>query len=144
MIILQPGNNIRMNIVYKDMDGRVISPDSLLQGTDFKAEVTLFNPGVKGYLKEMALNQIFPSGWEIHNSRMDMYNSEEGDRADYKDIRDDRVYTYYKLGTGSTKTFVVKLNAAYKGRFYLPTIETEAMYDNSINSRIPGKWVIVK
>lgn len=137
-------NNIRMNIVYKDMDGRVISPDSLLQGTDFKAEVTLFNPGVKGYLKEMALNQIFPSGWEIHNSRMDMYNSEEGDRADYKDIRDDRVYTYYKLGTGSTKTFVVKLNAAYKGRFYLPTIETEAMYDNSINSRIPGKWVVVK
>lgn len=137
-------NNVRMNIVYKNMDGLVISPDSLLQGTDFKAEVTLFNPGIKGYLREMALNQIFPSGWEIHNSRMDMYNSEEGDRADYKDIRDDRVYTYYKLGKGSRKTFVVKLNAAYKGKFYLPTLETEAMYDNSINARIPGKWVLVK
>jgi uncharacterized protein YfaS (alpha-2-macroglobulin family) len=137
-------SNVKMSIVYKDMDGRVISPDSILQGTDFKAEVSLFNPGTKGYLREMALNQIFPSGWEIHNSRMDLYNSEEGSRADYKDIRDDRVYTYYKLGSGSRKTFTVKLNAAYKGKFYLPTVETEAMYDNSINARTPGKWVIVK
>ena len=85
-----------------------------------------------------------PSGWEIHNSRMDLYDSEEGSRADYKDIRDDRVYTYYGLGTGSTKTFTVKLSAAYKGKFYLPSIESEAMYDNTINSRKKGKWIYVK
>jgi len=136
--------NVRMTIEYKDMDDRKISPDTIEQGSDFKAEVTIYNPGYKGYLREMALNQIFPSGWEIHNSRMDLYNSEEGSRADYKDIRDDRVYTYYKLGTGSKKTFTVKLNAAYKGRFYLPTVETEAMYDDAINSRLPGRWVVVK
>lgn len=137
-------SNVRMSIEYKDMDGNTIYPDTLQQGLDFKAEVTVYNPGFKGYLREMALNQIFPSGWEIHNSRMDLYNSEEGSRADYKDIRDDRVYTYYKLGTGSKKTFTVKLNAAYKGKFYLPTVETEAMYDDAINARIPGKWVVVK
>lgn len=136
--------NVRMTIEYKDMDNRTIFPDTIEQGVDFKAEVTIYNPGFKGYLREMALNQIFPSGWEIHNSRMDLYNSEEGSRADYKDIRDDRVYTYYKLGTGSKKTFTVKLNAAYKGKFYLPTVETEAMYDDAINARIPGRWVIVK
>lgn len=137
-------SNLRMSVYYSDMDGNKINPDTIAQGTDFKASVYVSNPGTKGYLREMALNQIFPSGWEIHNSRMDLYNSEEGSRADYKDIRDDRVYTYYKLGRGSNKTFTVKLNAAYKGRFYLPTVESEAMYDNTINARVPGKWVIVK
>jgi len=35
------------------------------------------------------------------------------------------------------------LNAAYLGRFYLPTISTEAMYDNTVSARKPGKWVEV-
>lgn len=137
-------SHLMMNVKYKDLDGTPLSPDTIEQGTDFKVEVTVKNPGTKGYLREMAINQIFPSGWEIHNSRMDLYNSEEGSRADYKDIRDDRVYTYYGLGIGSSKTFTVKLSAAYKGTFYLPSLESEAMYDNSINSRKKGKWVVVK
>ena len=137
-------SHLSMNIKYFDLDGRSISPDTIQQGTDFKVEVTVKNPGTKGYLREMAINQIFPSGWEIHNSRMDQYNSEEGSRADYKDIRDDRVYTYYRLGIGSTKTFTVKLSAAYKGKFYLPSVESEAMYDNTVNARKKGKWIVVE
>lgn len=39
-----------------------------------------------------------------------------------------------------TSTFRIVLNAAYIGKFYLPTIYCEAMYDNTINSRKPGKW----
>ena len=137
-------SHLMMKVNYVDLDGKKLNPDTIQQGTDFKVEVTVKNPGTKGYLREMAINQIFPSGWEIHNSRMDLYDSEEGSRADYKDIRDDRVYTYYGLGTGSTKTFTVKLSAAYKGKFYLPSIESEAMYDNTINSRKKGKWIYVK
>ena len=137
-------SHLAMKLKYYDLDGNRINPDTIQQGTDFKVEVIVKNPGTKGYLREMAINQIFPSGWEIHNSRMDLYNSEEGSRADYKDIRDDRVYTYYGLGIGSTKTFVVKLSAAYKGKFYLPSVESEAMYDNTINARKKGRWVVVK
>jgi uncharacterized protein YfaS (alpha-2-macroglobulin family) len=40
-------------------------------------------------------------------------------------------------------TFRIVLNAAYVGRYYLPTVYCEAMYDNTINSRKPGKWVEV-
>ena len=137
-------SHLAMKLKYYDLDGNRINPDTIQQGTDFKVEVVVKNPGTKGYLREMAINQIFPSGWEIHNSRMDLYNSEEGSRADYKDIRDDRVYTYYGLGIGSTKTFVVKLSAAYKGKFYLPSVESEAMYDNTINARKKGRWVVVE
>jgi uncharacterized protein YfaS (alpha-2-macroglobulin family) len=133
--------DLTMEVKYKDMKGKEIQPDKIFQGTDFVAEVTITNPGTKGYLKEMTLNQIFPSGWEIHNTRMDETGA--ANVARYQDIRDDRVYSYYDLVQKTTKTFVIQLNATYLGRFYLPTVYSEAMYDNLINARVPGRWVEV-
>lgn len=134
-------NNLDMIVTYKNMKGQPIEPDKLQQGTDFIAEVTISNPGKKGFLKEMALNQVFPSGWEIHNSRMD--ESGAAHAARYQDIRDDRIYSYYDLAENTSKTFTVQLNATYLGKFYLPTLYSEAMYDNMINARVPGRWVEV-
>lgn len=137
-------NGVKMYITYTDMEGNAIDVSKLQQGTDFKAKVTLTNLNADKYYREMSLTQIFPSGWEIHNSRLDGFKSVHTQSTpDYLDIRDDRVYTYYHLTRGETKTFVVLLNAAYEGRFYLPTVYTEAMYDNTINARKPGQWVEV-
>jgi len=133
---------LKMQITYKNMKGLDILPNKIIQGMDFMAEVTITNTGDKGFLKEMTLNQIFASGWEIHNNRMDEQNS-GNNPARYQDIRDDRVYTYYDLAPGASKTFVIQLNATYLGRFYLPTVYTEAMYDQSIHARQPGRWVEV-
>jgi uncharacterized protein YfaS (alpha-2-macroglobulin family) len=134
-------NNLVMDVIYKDMKGSVIQPDKLLQGMDFVAEIKVTNPGTKGFLQEMTLNQIFPSGWEIHNARLDGTGTSSAAR--YQDIRDDRIYTYYDLLPNSSKTFVIQLNATYLGKFYLPTVYSEAMYDNTINARVPGRWVEV-
>ncbi|TAJ75364.1 MAG: hypothetical protein EPO42_14100 [Gallionellaceae bacterium] len=133
--------DLKMEVVYKNMKGEIIQPDKLVQGTDFMAVVTIANPGTKGHLQEMALSQIFPSGWEIHNSRMDETGSASAAR--YQDIRDDRVYSYYELQEKTSKTFVIQLNATYLGKFYLPTVYSEAMYDHLINARVPGRWVEV-
>ena len=143
---LNSESGITMNVNYLDMDGKTINPTSIKQGTDFKMKVTIYNTGSGGYLREMALSQIFPSGWEIHNSRMSNSSTsfnKENSSYDYQDIRDDRVYTYFSLGIGKTKTFVVNLNATYDGKYYLPSILCEAMYDNSISSVKNGKWVEV-
>lgn len=59
----------------------------------------------------------------------------------YQDIRDDRVYTYFNLMRGERKTFVVQLNAAYAGRYYLPGYYCEAMYDNSVSAMKKGQWI---
>ncbi|MGZ3932453.1 MAG: alpha-2-macroglobulin family protein, partial [Bacteroidia bacterium] len=134
-------SHLKMEVKYKNMKGDVIDPSRLQQGTDFVAEVTISNPGSKGFLKEMALNQVFPSGWEIHNSRMDENGSSRAAR--YQDIRDDRVYSYYDLAENTSKTFTIQLNATYLGKFYLPTIYSEAMYDNLIHAKLPGRWVEV-
>jgi hypothetical protein len=36
------------------------------------------------------------------------------------------------------------LNAAYPGKYFLPGTYCEAMYDNTINAGVSGKWVEVK
>ena len=65
------------------------------------------------------------------------------DKPEYMDIRDDRVYSYFDLNKYKTKRFRILLNASYLGKFYLPTVYCEAMYDNEINSRKGGKWIEV-
>ena len=132
-------NDLKVAVNYTTMQGAVIDVTKLEQGTDFIAEVKITNPGTRGEYLQMALSQIFPSGWEIHNTRMDEAESTiKSDYPTYQDIRDDRVYTYFNISPYKTSTFRIVLNAAYIGKFYLPTFYCEAMYDNTINSRKPG------
>ena len=136
--------NLTMKVRYLSMNGNPIDVTQLTQGTDFMAEVTVYNPGILGDYKEMALTQIFPSGWEIHNVRMDEFtNVHEADIPTYRDIRDDRVNSFFDIYRGKTKTYRVLLNAAYQGKFYLPAVSCEAMYNHQIHTRIPGQWVKV-
>jgi uncharacterized protein YfaS (alpha-2-macroglobulin family) len=123
------------------LDGKKIDPSSIEQGTDFVAEVSVRHPGKYGRrYEQMELHQIFPSGWEIINTRLLNLDSFTGsDAPEYQDIKDDRVYTYYNLNSGQTKTFRFLLNASYLGRFYLPTVYSQAMYDNTINARKHGQ-----
>ncbi len=134
--------NINLKVVYKDSDGNTINVSKLPQGSNFKAEVTISNPGQKGVYNELALTQIFPSGWEIINTRLDGSESTNTE-ATYMDIRDDRVMHYFDLKPNQAKTFTVLLNASYKGKYYLPSISVGAMYDNSIFASKAGRWVDV-
>jgi len=137
-------NDLKLSVNYTDMNGKNIDVSELEQGTDFIAEVSVTNPGIKGDYMQMAFTQIFPSGWEIHNTRMDESASTvKSDVPTYQDIRDDRVYTYFNVSSLTTKTFRIALNASYTGKFYLPTVSCEAMYDNTVSARKPGKWVEV-
>lgn len=137
-------NNIKMEVKYMNMQGESIAVDNLKQGTDFMVEVSVTNPGLRGDYEEMAITQIFPSGWEILNNRLDdtdqLYT---GDKPEYLDIRDDRVLTYFDLKRNAKATFKVYLNASYQGSFYMPAVFVEAMYDNNIAGNTKGKWVKV-
>ncbi len=136
--------NLKMDIHYTDLSGQAINPTKITQGTDFLAVITLQNPGQMGYYQEMALTALFPSGWEIINNRLnDQENSFKNSEFTYQDIRDDRVMTYFDLSTYESKTFRILLNAAYEGKYYLPAVQCEAMYDNRINATKAGRWVEV-
>ncbi len=138
-------NNLSLSINYTDTDGGAIEAGRVVQGQEFVATVTVTNPGLRGHYKNIALNQIFPPGWEINNLRLD--DAEDGLKSDpftYQDIRDDRVYTYFDLNAGQRKTFRVMLTASYAGDFYLPAISCEAMYDHSVYARTMGMEVKVE
>ncbi|WP_289053358.1 alpha-2-macroglobulin family protein [Carboxylicivirga marina] len=139
-------SNLQLNVSYQTTNGDAIDVANLQQGTDFMAVVTVNNPGNFGDVENLALTQIFPSGWEIRNTRMeDVESAHELSVPDYRDYRDDRVFTYFDLKRGKHKKFVVLLNAAYTGHYYLPASSCEAMYNNSVSARQPGQWVeIVK
>ena len=137
-------NNIKLMVQYRDMKGNPIDVLKLAQGTDFVAEVTVTNPGLRGRYEELAISQIFPSGWEILNNRLDDTESlYEGVRPEYQDIRDDRVLTYFDLDASRKVTFKVYLNASYQGTYYLPAVSVSAMYDNSVAANTKGQWVKV-
>lgn len=138
-------SQLGINIAYFDMQGKTINPANLPQGADFVAEVKVNHPGTRPIpYRELALNQIFPSGWEIVNTRMDQIEAfKSGDRPEYQDFRDDRVNTFFDLSERQTVVYRVQLTAAYQGRYYLPAVSCEAMYDNSISARQAGMWVEV-
>ena len=133
-----------MNVTYISQNGNAIDVNNLAQGTDFVAKVVIKNPGRRSYYTQMALSQIFPSGWEILNARMlGGEGAFKSSSSTYQDIRDDRVYTYFNIGANETLTYYVQLNASYLGRYFLPGTYCEAMYDNSITAGVNGKWVQV-
>ncbi|RKQ49635.1 hypothetical protein BXY85_0628 [Roseivirga pacifica] len=138
-------NGLRLTVSYSDRDGNALNVNSLPQGTDLVAEVSVYNSGTKGIYEDLALTQIFPSGWEILNERLnEVPGASTATNFDYQDIRDDRVMTYFDLKPSESKTFKVMLNATYSGRFYLPAVNVEAMYDNTVNAQTAGKWVRVE
>jgi uncharacterized protein YfaS (alpha-2-macroglobulin family) len=137
-------NSLKVDVAYADTDGAPVDPAKLEQGQEFVATVTVTNPGLRGQYKNMALNHIFPSGWEINNLRLDEAEDRlKGDAPTYQDIRDDRVYTYFDIAAGQRKTFKVLLTASYAGSYYLPSVTCEAMYDHSIYARKKGQVVEV-
>jgi hypothetical protein len=133
-----------MSVKFVDDAGNVLDVARLKQGMDFIAEVTVQHPGVKFSYTDLALAQVFPSGWEIINTRVQDVNSgPREDQFDYRDYRDDRVHTFFKLNTYEKKTFRVRLNAAYTGKYYLPAVTCESMYETNIHANTQGRWVEV-
>ncbi len=134
--------NLRALIKFKARNGNTIDISKIQQGTDFIAEVTITN--LKGEkVKDIALSEIFPSGWEIVNTRFTDFGNFAQNKATYTDIRDDRANFYFDLKKNESKTMRILLNASYLGKYYLPGIQCEAMYDNDYIVRTKGQWVEV-
>jgi hypothetical protein len=136
-------SGISMKAEYLDVNKNPVDPKVLVQGTDFLMIVKITNTSMIK-LTNLALTQMVPSGWEIRNTRL--FEADYGIKEstyDYRDFRDDRVNTFFGLASAETKTFVLILNAAYKGEFSQPSIWCEAMYKENCFARIPGMAVKV-
>jgi len=149
-------NGLSLSIRYLDMDGEPVDPGAASEGADLIVEATVRNRSGRD-LKDLALTQLLPSGWEIANLRLGEElpkprDEEEGYERpgrepapaplyDYRDQRDDRVLTYFSLGAREEKVFTTYVNKAYQGSFFLPATSVQAMYDERLQAVSPGRWL---
>lgn len=128
-----------LSIKYLDANNKSVNLGVLPHGSDLNVAVTIKNTDQLRTIRDIALSNLFPSGFEILG--MDMDNSGS---FDYQDIRDDRIFTYFELKPGAQKEFIFRVNASYRGKFYLPMQSVEAMYDNSYSGQIKGQWITIE
>lgn len=141
-------SGLTLAVSYTDATGKSVNVDQLEQGTNFAAVVTVRNPSSQG-IRNVVLTEIFPAGWEILNTRFLHQDSpganEPPSSISYQDIRDDRVYTHIDyLPSGRQVTVRINLCAVYPGKFYLPPVYSEAMYDNLTRANTEGRMVEVE
>lgn len=130
---------LEIEVTYRDMKMNPIDISKITQGTDLLVDIKVNNITQRELLN-LVLTHLVASGFQIKNPLF----SSDGKAVknfDYQDVRDDRVYTYFSLRRGETKTFLVALNASYLGQFYQPGIVVEAMYDDSVQANTKGQWV---
>ncbi len=141
--VVNKSEGLKLYVEYYDMDGKIIDSKQLPQGKDFYVRISVLKTAQRK-LRNLALTAIFPSGWEILNTRMvDVGGGLESSASDFQDIRDDRVNLFFDLNHNESKTFYILLNAAYPGNYYRAPVSCKAMYDNSINATNGGGMVEV-
>ena len=134
-------NALKIEVSYKDADGNALNPASIPQGKEFTAVVKVTNPTQNGYTS-LALSERIPSGWEILNDRLRTGVDNSGE---HRDIRDDRCDWFFDLGRGASKTFNLKLRAAYEGTYTLPAVTCSAMYNPHVAANTAsGKAAVVR
>lgn len=138
VIIPSTAKGLKMSLCYVDLKGRPIAIKKLKQDAEFKAKITVTN--LSNDVENMALTYGIPSGWEIWNSRMYGGDSQKYDNCD---IRDSSVNFYFGMKKGETKTFEVRLRAAYLGTYLLPPVVCEDMYDPGCRAIISNRCVAV-
>lgn len=124
----EEGNSLEM---------KVEMPTSANIGDDVTATITVTNPSAVRDLSDLALTFFVPSGTEI-------LNTPEDDDLTHSDVRDDRIYYYFNLGKKGSKSFTIKMNATFEGRYTMPAVRCEAMYDGSVYYVVPAKTFTVK
>lgn len=138
-------SGLKMDVKYARNDGTAINPSSIKQGTEFTATITITNTGMADDYSYLALSQFVPSGWEIFNERLFSADTPEENACDNMDIRDNGIIWYFDLEKGKSKTFKVKMRAAYTGQFSLPSVTCEMMYNNLVFARTAsGKAEVTK
>lgn len=137
----EESRGLSIETAYAALDGSTLDPSQLTQGKDFHLTVSLTNQTGR-HLRNLALTQLIPSGWELHSTRLDGAKALSG--VSYQDLRDDRIMSFLDLAPHSTIKIPIFLHATYPGTFQLPATVAESMYEGDIRARTRGSSVIVK
>lgn len=129
--IIQQG--LEINRDYRDHDGKTIDTTTLGSEIEVHIQVrALDNRNVNN----TAIVDLLPGGFEV------VRDSVKALPMDYADAREDRVVFFGYVGT-STKEIIYRIKAINTGKFTVPSIIAESMYDPNIKARgEPGSMTV--
>jgi len=135
---------------YLDKNGQELGAEAFKQGELVVAEITLT---ASEALENVVVTDLLPGGLEIENPRLASREAFEWESEDesstrlypsYMDLRDDRLVLFASLAENQKAVFRYALRAVTAGRFALPPIKAEAMYDPVKNSLASSGAIVVR
>tara|TARA_R110002126_G_scaffold38317_11_gene114452 strand:- start:4341 stop:10211 length:5871 start_codon:yes stop_codon:yes gene_type:complete len=126
---------------YLNSNGEVVSEAQ--QGDELTVRLRLRSTN-SGWHSNVAVVDLLPAGFSVVRSSVqrEIRDSQRRWRADYVDIREDRVVYYAGFGPQMTELrYQVKVTAA--GEFTVPAVAAESMYDHSVRANTAaGRFVV--
>ena len=128
-------SHMKVSRTYYDYRNKnIVSNNWFYQGQSIVCKISLLGFNISA--DNISITDLIPSGFEIENPRLssaDKSDWKSSMRVDYMDIRDDRIILFTNVNSYN-KDFYYLLRVVNKGKFQLPVITADAMYDPEIRS----------
>ena len=144
------GNGMSVARSYKTLDSTELD---LAKGTVHLGDLVFVEVEVENTsgatIQNIALVDRLPAGFEIENPRLgrttkpDWVKDEDQWATDFMNMRDDRIEAFGTLPPHTSKKLVYTVRAVTAGKFTLPPIEAEAMYDATLWARAKGETAVI-
>jgi uncharacterized protein YfaS (alpha-2-macroglobulin family) len=137
-------NKIEIFREYRNEKHEPINSISL----DSKVDVYVSVRAIDQPVSNVAITDMIPGGFEVDispeglGSRNSLLHDAATWRPDYIDVREDRVIFHGAIGPDA-RTFVYRLKPASPGRFAVPPLYAEGMYDRSVQARSLGGFITI-
>ena len=145
------GNGMLVTRTFRNLEGEVVDPaaqDGIKLGEVLFVEVALRNASGTS-IQNIALVDRLPAGFEIENARLgrgvqlEWAKPDDMWLVDFQNMRDDRVEAFGSLPPNTEKKVVYSVRAVTSGKFSIPPVEAEAMYDPTLWARGQGGMLVV-
>ncbi|HWU85951.1 MAG TPA: alpha-2-macroglobulin family protein, partial [Kofleriaceae bacterium] len=144
------GQGLAVRRTYRTLGGEELdlAKGELKLGDLVFVEVTVENTS-GATIQNIALVDRLPAGFEIENPRLgrstpaSWVNAAELWATDFMNMRDDRITAFGALGPRQAKKVVYTVRAVTSGKFALPPVEAEAMYDPAVWARAKGGTAVI-
>ena len=122
---------------YDYRSGYPIQNNNFEQGQLVVCKISL--EGSDKSAENIVITDLLPAGFEIENPRLSAstelkWKTKNPINVQYMDIRDDRLLLFTNLDRFVKREFYYMLRVVSKGKFQLPVIGAEAMYDPEFHS----------
>jgi alpha-2-macroglobulin len=144
------GNGMTLTRSYRNLAGDAIDPGKgeLKLGDLVFVDLQLTNTSGAA-IQNIALVDRLPAGFEVENPRLgrstkaEWMKEDELWTTDFMNLRDDRLEAFGALPARTTRRVLYTVRVVTSGKFTIPPVEAEAMYDPTLWARAKGGTAVV-